>query len=104
MGGTLGSNLGLPNTDTTGIINALQAGNISFNALLTLFKSGITVNTAVPTYTVAGLPATAPLGVLAFATNGRANASQGAGAGTGCLIVGSGTAWNAVWSGVTVTS
>jgi len=105
-------------TDTTSIVDTLQRQNnllasiqqclsnstAELTALVALLTAGLTVNTSVPTYTVAGLPASAPLAHLAFATNGR-NPAEGVGAGTGCVVVGNGAAtWKAIWSGVAVTA
>jgi hypothetical protein len=65
---------------------------------------GLTVGSGtigLPTYTVATLPA-ATAGALAYASNGRTT-SQGAGAGTGVLVVGSiGGQWTSVMGGTPV--
>lgn len=85
-------------TDVSQITNMLQAQNILLGEMLQQFKA---INTPLVIYTVAGLPALAPLGVLAYASNGRNN-GQGAGAGTGTAVVGNGTVWTAIWSGAQV--
>lgn len=89
----------------TRIVTALQELiRASYLTQQTLAK-GIPVTQSLPplsSYTVAGLPSTAAVGQLAYASNGR-NTGQGAGTGTGCLVVGNGTVWNAVWSGLQVT-
>lgn len=89
--------------DFTRLTLALQDIVKALYASQQVFSKGITVNTSLPVYTVAGLPATAPAGALAYASNGR-NTGQGAGAGTGTVVVGGGTSWIAVWSGVAVTA
>lgn len=95
---------GTNTTDLTRVVVALQ--ELIKAAYLTqqTLANGLTVNTTLPASTVAALPTAAPVGQLLYATNGRANASQLTGAGTGCIVVGNGTGWNAVWSGVTVTA
>lgn len=89
--------------DFSGVRNTLQDIVKAQYALQQQLAKGITINTSVPSYTVAGLPAAAAVGVVAYASNGR-NTGQGAAAGTGTLVVGSGAAWIAVWSGVAVTA
>lgn len=87
----------------TRLVTAMQELiKASYLTQQTLAK-GLTINTTLPSYTVAGLPAVAPVGAQAYATNGR-NSGQGAGAGTGTAVVGNGTVWNAVWSGAAVTA
>jgi hypothetical protein len=86
----------------TRIVTAMQELiKASYLTQQTLAK-GLTINTTLPSYTVAGLPAVAPVGAQAYATNGR-GPGEGAGAGTGCAVVGSGSIWRAVWSGVAPT-
>lgn len=89
--------------DFTRLTLALQDIVKASYALQQVFAKGVTVNTSLPVYTVSGLPASAPMGQLAFASNGR-NTGQGVGAGTGAVVVGSGSGWIAVWSGVAVTA
>jgi hypothetical protein len=56
------------------------------------WKSVYTYQVELTGTTVAGLPATAPAGTVRYVTNGR-NGSEGAGTGTGCLVVRKGSAW-----------
>lgn len=89
---------GVPGADLTRVVAALQ--ELIKAAYLTqqTLQNGVTVNTQLPNATVANLPTSAPVGMLWFATDGR-NSGQGSGAGTGCVVVGSGSVWTAVWSG-----
>lgn len=90
-------------SDFTRLTVALQDIVKALYASQQILSKGLTVNTSLPVYTVAGLPTTAPMGALAYASNAR-NTGQAAGAGTGALVVGGGTSWIAVWSGVAVTA
>ncbi len=89
--------------DLTGIVLALQDIVKALFLSQQTMAGGLTVNTGLTACTVAGLPVPAPLGRLAYASNGR-NTGQGAGAGTGCLVVGNGSVFTAVWSGLAVTA
>jgi hypothetical protein len=93
----------LGGSDLTRLVLALQESVKASYLIQQTLAKGIQTNTTAPAYTVANLPVSAPIGQLAFASNGR-NTGQGAGTGTGCLVVGNGTSWTAVWSGVTVTA
>jgi hypothetical protein len=95
---------GTNTTDLTRVVVALQELIKASYLTQQTLANGLTVNTTLPASTVAALPTPAPIGQLRYAVNGRANASQGAGAGTGCLVVGNGTTFTAVWSGITVTA
>jgi hypothetical protein len=88
--------------DFSGVRNTLQDIVKAQYALQQQLAKGLAINTSVPSYTVAGLPAAAPVGVVAYASNGR-GPSEGAGVGTGTLVVGNGIIWRAVWSGLQVT-
>lgn len=58
-----------------------------------------------PVSTVALLPASGLyIGQQRYASNGRANTSQGSGAGTGTPVFWNGTAWISFWSGLVVTA
>lgn len=87
-------------TDLTQVVVALQAQNILLGEILQQMRA---ISTPLLVYTVAGLPASAPNAVMVYASNGR-NTGEGAGAGTGCVVVGNGAVWRAIWSGVAVTS
>lgn len=54
-------------------------------------------------FAVASLPTAGNAGRIAWASDGR-NVTQGAAAGTGCLVTDDGTIWRAVWSGVAPTT
>lgn len=99
-----GSTMGVTanQADLTRVVIALQ--ELTKAAYLTqqTLLNGISVNTQLPITTVAGLPVVAPLGGLRFASNGR-NPGEGAAAGTGTMVIGTGSGWRAVWSGVAVT-
>jgi hypothetical protein len=88
--------------DLTRVVLALQelikASYLTQQTLL----NGISVNTGLPVTTVAGLPVSAPVGQMRYASNGR-NSGQGAGTGTGTTVIGNGTVWTAIWSGLAVT-
>lgn len=85
--------------DPTSIVNVLQ----SQNALLAKIQQTLAaISTPLTVYAVASLPATAATFTPAWASNGRANAGQGVGAGTGTMVVFNGTTWIAQWSGVAV--
>jgi hypothetical protein len=86
--------------DPTSIIVAMQAQN---QILSKIQQTLATTTSALATYTGASLPTTAQSFTSAWVTNGRANSSEGAGAGTGTLVIWNGSAWIAVWSGVAVT-
>jgi hypothetical protein len=87
--------------DPTPIVNAQQQSN----QILAKIQQTLAAQVApLHGYATASLPTTLPAFSLAIATNGRANAGQGAGAGTGTLVWYNGSAWIAVWSGVTVTA
>lgn len=105
--GPYGSNQMLDNQGgVTRIITALQELiRASYLTQQTIAKGIAVTQTAAPFtgYTVAGLPTTAPVGQLAYATNGRASTAEGVGTGSGCLVVGNGSVWRAVWSGLAVT-
>jgi hypothetical protein len=91
--------------DLTRLAVALQAlVNASYVTQQTL-AGGLKLNTTLPSFTVATLPTTGyPVNTIVFASNGRANGSQGAGAGTGTPVFWNGTNWIAIWSGVTITA
>lgn len=94
---------GTNTTDLTRVVVALQELIKASYLTQQTLANGLTVNTTLPASTVAALPTPAPIGQLRYATNGRNN-GQAAGAGTGCLVVGNGTTFTAVWSGITVTA
>lgn len=89
--------------DLTRVILALQDVVKALYSSQQTLAGGISVNTLLPSSTVVGLPTSAPLGTQRYVIDGR-NSGQGAGAGTGCVVVGNGTNWTAVWSGATVTA
>lgn len=86
----------------TRIVAALQESTKALYLLQQTLAGGVTVNSSLPSFTVAGLPATAAAGTMAYASNGR-GPGEGAAAGTGTVVVGNGTIWRAIWSGVAVT-
>lgn len=100
----MSDNLGvLSGPGETRIVLALQDIVRNLGASQQVLAGGLTVNTSLLVTTAASLPATAPLGQLRFASNGR-NPGEGGGAGTGCVVVGNGAGvWKSVWSGVAVT-
>jgi hypothetical protein len=88
--------------DLTRVILALQeVVKASYLTQQTL-AGGLVLNTGLTSYTVAGLPASAPAGRMAYTSNGR-GPGEGAGSGTGAMVVGNGVVWRAIWSGLTVT-
>lgn len=90
-------------TDVSQIVNVLQAQNQLLSGVLQAL-TGATVPVRLPVYTVATLPAAAPLGSLAYASNGRKTA-EGGGAGTGTPVwFNVSGQWFAVWSSAQVTS
>jgi hypothetical protein len=99
------------NGDMTRVVVALQdlvrlsaATQQTLVSTQQTLAAGVAINTTLPITTVAALPATAPTGVLRFASDGR-NPTEGAAAGTGCVVVGNGAGvWKAIWSGVAVTA
>lgn len=76
----------------TGIVNELQKSTLILNQILRALQAGVAIQSSLPSYTVAALPATAATGAVAFASNGRKGA-EGAGAGTGLPVY-----WNAATS------
>lgn len=98
----VGQGTGVNALDLTRVVIALQELTKASYLTQQTLLNGISVNTQLPITTVAGLPAVAPLGQLRFASNGR-NPGEGAAAGTGTLVIGTGAGWRAVWSGVAVT-
>lgn len=84
--------------DLTRVILALQDVVKALYASQQILAGGINLNAPLLLSTVAALPMPAPLAIQRFATNGR-NSGEAAGAGTGCVVVGNGTTWIAVWSG-----
>jgi hypothetical protein len=86
----------------TRIVTALQE-LIKASYLTQQTLKALTLNPPLTSYTVAGLPAVAPAGAQAYATNGR-NTGQGVGAGSGTMVIGNGLVWNSVWSGLQVTA
>lgn len=64
-----------------------------FGGTLQFLDFGRVMETApLTSYTVAGLPSASPAGRMVYATDAR-NAGEGAGTGTGSLVVSSGTLW-----------
>lgn len=91
------------NTDSTQLVLTDQERNRALYAILTALQGGVTVNQSLPVYTVASLPATAAIGQLAYASNGR-KSGQGAGLGTGVPVIFDATnLWFALWSSAIVT-
>ena len=89
--------------DTTQIVNTLQEGNRALYAIQAALQGGVGVTQGLPTFTVATLPATAAIGQLAYASNGR-KVGQGAGTGTGVpVIFDVSNQWFALWSSAVVT-
>jgi hypothetical protein len=91
-------------TDMSAVVLRQDTENQILTQMLAQFKVGIAITSGLPVYTVAALPATAPTGQLAFASNGR-KPGEGGGAGTGITVF-----WNGATStwfttlGVVVTS
>jgi hypothetical protein len=54
-----------------------------------------------PSFTVALLPTSAPVGSITYATNGR-RGGEGAGLGTGCPVYRTATSWNTFYDNTTV--
>lgn len=94
---------GTSQTDLTRVVLALQELTKASYLTQQTLLNGISVNTQLPVTTVAALPATAPVGQLRYASNGR-NTGEGAASGTGTMVVGNGSVWRAVWSGAAVTA
>lgn len=90
----------------TATLNFL-ASNFAFNGTLTLSGTATFLSTIrLASYTVATLPTAGITGRVAYASNGRAyngaGTLEGAGAGTGTLVVDSGSAWRVAGTNQTV--
>jgi hypothetical protein len=79
MSGTLGP------VALTGIVNELQKSTLILNQILRALQAGVAIQSSLPSYTVASLPATAATGAMAFATTAR-KPGEGAGLGTGMPV------------------
>lgn len=91
-------------TDLTTLVSTIQQSNALITQIIGLLQKGVLVTTNLPTYTVAGLPATAAVGAMAYATNGR-KSGEGAGVGTGVPVwFNASNQWFAMWSSALVTS
>lgn len=95
------SGTNISQADLTRVVLALQELTKASYLIQQTLLNGVTVNTQLTITTVAGLPATAPLGQLRYASNGR-NTGELATAGTGCVVVGNGSVWNAIFNGTQV--
>jgi hypothetical protein len=90
-------------------LSQLLAGQNNTNQILSqlllTFRSGVIVQPAAPSYTVATLPATSAAGTTAWASNGRKPA-EGAGSGTGVPVFWNPATsqWFSYLSGALVTS
>lgn len=109
MSGTFaGSNTPIPGSPPVDI-SLLVAGQNNLiqvmSQILLVLRAGLVVQSAPPSYTVAGLPATAGAGTTVWAANGR-KPGEGAGAGTGVpVFFNSATSqWFSYLSGVLVTA
>lgn len=89
--------------DLTRVVLALQDVVKALYLSQQTMANGLTVNTTLPSTTVATLPVSAPVGRMRYASDGR-GPGEGAGAGTGCVVVGNGAIWRAIWSGQLVTA
>ncbi len=81
-----------------------DAAKHTFNNVAGTLQAELTDNgLQFKSFTVAGLPGSAPAGTVAYASNGR-KAGEGAGVGTGVLVFRDGSAWKAVDTGATVAA
>lgn len=92
-------------TDLNALVSVIQIQNTIQTAILAALRGGIAIDPVPTSYTVAGLPATAGAGQVAWASTGR-KPGEGGGAGTGILVYfNPGTAtWLTVSGNVLVTA
>lgn len=92
-------------TDLNALVSVIQIQNTIQTAILAALRGGIAIDPVPTSYTVAGLPATAGAGQVAWAANGR-KSGEGAGLGSGVpVFFNPGTAtWYSFLSGAVVTA